>query len=69
MAKSREMQEMVDALATTAFGWDGNKSHCRTCNAPTGNPHLFRDDLSRREYRISGMCQKCQDSVFCEEEL
>jgi hypothetical protein len=24
----------------------------------------FRDDLSRREYRISGLCQKCQDRVF-----
>ena len=27
----------------------------------------FQDDLSRREYRISGLCQKCQDSVFGEE--
>lgn len=24
----------------------------------------FRDELSRREYLISGFCQKCQDSVF-----
>ena len=24
----------------------------------------FRDETSRREYRISGLCQKCQDSVF-----
>ena len=24
----------------------------------------FKDDLSRREYQISGMCQKCQDNVF-----
>lgn len=24
----------------------------------------FRDDLSRSEYRISGMCQSCQDMVF-----
>lgn len=24
----------------------------------------FRDDLSVREYRISGMCQSCQDGVF-----
>lgn len=24
----------------------------------------FRDDLSRKEYNISGMCQDCQDSVF-----
>ena len=24
----------------------------------------FRDDLSRKEYAISGMCQSCQDDVF-----
>lgn len=24
----------------------------------------FRDALSLREYRISGMCQNCQDEVF-----
>lgn len=24
----------------------------------------FRDDLSKREYATSGMCQDCQDSVF-----
>ena len=24
----------------------------------------FRDSLSHKEYQISGLCQKCQDSVF-----
>ena len=24
----------------------------------------FKDELSQREYEISGMCQKCQNSVF-----
>ena len=24
----------------------------------------FRDDLSAKEYTISGMCQKCQDNFF-----
>jgi len=24
----------------------------------------FRDDLSRKEFKISGLCQKCQDEVF-----
>jgi len=24
----------------------------------------FRDDVSKREYRISGMCQACQDAVW-----
>lgn len=24
----------------------------------------FVDDLSRREFEISGLCQKCQDKIF-----
>lgn len=24
----------------------------------------FRNQISHKEYQISGMCQKCQDSVF-----
>lgn len=24
----------------------------------------FRDDLSRREFDISGLCQKCQDEFY-----
>jgi len=28
----------------------------------------FKDELSRKEYLISGTCQKCQDQVFEEDE-
>lgn len=28
----------------------------------------FRDELSKREYHISGLCQKCQDETFGKEE-
>jgi hypothetical protein len=31
------------------------------CGGPVGE---FRDALSRREYSISGLCQKCQDELF-----
>jgi len=24
----------------------------------------FKDELSRKEYKISGLCQKCQDETF-----
>ena len=34
---------------------------CMTCERGASE---FRDDLSRREYAISGMCQVCQDAVF-----
>lgn len=34
---------------------------CPMCRNPIGE---FRDDLSIREYEISGMCQECQDIAF-----
>ncbi len=41
-------------------------STCPTCQKPyTG----FVDDGSIKEYRISGMCQSCQDSVFGKPDL
>lgn len=53
----------------------GNKAalhDCATCGRPpTRTPrndlplaHLFRDELSAQEYRISAMCQECQNDVF-----
>lgn len=38
---------------------------CPTCG---GKIEGFRDKLSAKEFGISGMCQKCQDSVFGGEE-
>jgi hypothetical protein len=29
-----------------------------------GAADSFRNDISRKEYRISGLCQTCQDEVF-----
>lgn len=34
---------------------------CPTCKREVGK---FRDALSKKEFGISGMCQKCQDSIF-----
>lgn len=38
-----------------------NNNLCPHCKKSIGK---FRDGLSVDEYRISGLCQKCQDSVF-----
>lgn len=35
-----------------------------TCTMCGGEAKEFKDELSRREYTISGMCQKCQDKTF-----
>lgn len=39
------------------------KGACPICAKPIVDTD-FKDELSRKEFRISGMCQKCQDQVF-----
>lgn len=36
---------------------------CVMCHKPAP-PKSFRDIVSEREFRISGMCQTCQDITF-----
>ena len=38
-------------------------SKCPLCRKPI-EPDEFKDELSLREYQISGMCQSCQDGFF-----
>lgn len=40
-----------------------NAGRCPTCQSGISEED-FRDELSKREFGISGMCQSCQDSVF-----
>jgi len=40
-----------------------DKGLCPTCGEKI-NMRDFRDALSKKEYKISGMCQKCQDKIF-----
>ena len=40
---------------------------CITCDDAHGIiASSFRDDISRKEYSISAMCQSCQDDIFGE---
>jgi hypothetical protein len=36
---------------------------CPFCKKPISMAD-FKDELSKREYRISGICQKCQNDFF-----
>ena len=44
----------VDAMEAGLCPSCGRKIHTKD----------FRDALSKREYKISGLCQTCQDTVF-----
>jgi uncharacterized CHY-type Zn-finger protein len=43
-----------------------DEGRCPFCQKPI-NMADFRDELSRREYEISGICQECQDETFGDE--
>lgn len=36
---------------------------CPICNMIV-DVNGFKDDISKREFKISGMCQACQDEIF-----
>ncbi len=65
MKRDPEIQKFIDSFSKKAFGKSqtGCKREeiCPTCQKPVGK---FRDALSEKEHLISGMCQKCQDSVW-----
>ncbi len=46
---------------------DVHNSICPACKNAV-DPNSFRDDVSRREYKISGLCQTCQDEIFGSDE-
>lgn len=64
----------LENVIKTTFGFDRVKVIASNLCAPhpigCGQPVLhFRDAISEREYKISALCQKCQDKLFgCEEE-
>ena len=63
-----EMNEQI--MKQLGFSQQVNDVHngiCPFCKTPI-NINDFRDQLSRKEYKISGLCQKCQDQVFSSED-
>ena len=63
--KTAEMESFLDDMTKELFG-RGRKvamdnQLCVICGSDANH---FADDLSRKEYGISGMCQTCQDKTF-----
>lgn len=70
MKPSEKTEEMEQALKDM-FGHDRRELIKAGCCVPPpvgcgreGIEDEFRNEISRREYAISGLCQKCQDEVF-----
>ena len=64
MAKSPEMESFLEDFSQKTFSRSRQGDACVTCGSTNVSCGSFRDALSIREFRISHMCQKCQDSVF-----
>ena len=63
--KSPVIEALLSSLTGVSRVGAVHEASCVTCG---GEARIFRDDLSRKEYTISAMCQDCQDSVFGGEE-
>jgi hypothetical protein len=65
MDKSPQMSEVVDRLAMATFGRTRTEAYkaeiCVDCGESAKE---FDDELSAKEYTLSGFCQACQDRVF-----
>lgn len=58
-----------DIMRAAGFGKEVDAvehSFCPMCQNPIVMEE-FRNTLSVKEYKISGMCQKCQDNIFGED--
>lgn len=59
------MWEVIDGVSQAISGRKTTESikadTCVFCDRPATE---FKDELSRTEFSLSGMCQHCQDGVF-----
>ena len=74
MAKPSEKSEAIEDVIQNIFGHNRRELIQNDCCVPPpvgcgreGIAEGFRNEISRREYTISGLCQKCQDSIFGED--
>lgn len=58
----------IDGVIRTTFKIDRvasiRSNTCVFCKKTIDPDTEFRDALSRKEFTISGICQKCQDETF-----
>tara|TARA_R110000782_G_scaffold109936_1_gene199073 strand:+ start:920 stop:1120 length:201 start_codon:yes stop_codon:yes gene_type:complete len=63
--KTKEMENVLSGFTSQMFGTNytecKNNNQCVICG---GVADKFTDELSRKEFQISAMCQTCQDNTF-----
>lgn len=68
MKRTIPMQTFTDDLTKRIYGKSNTDAlstdTCLSCNKAVTEKSEFKNERSRREYTISGLCQTCQDEVF-----
>ena len=72
MKRDENIQTVIDNFAKKAFGrtQSGCKKKgalmavCVFCKKVIDPDKDFRNEISRKEFTISGICQSCQDQIF-----
>lgn len=63
--KSKAMEKLLHDLTGQDRRTVIRSDMCMAAPYGCGGPATdFTDDVSAREYRISGLCQSCQDNIF-----
>jgi len=72
MKRDKELQRVIDSVSKKAFGISQSEAGkkgalmaiCVFCKKPIDPGKDFRNEISLREFTISGICQVCQDDLF-----
>ena len=59
-------KDIMKQLGFSDFVNAVESNKCPTCSKPI-DATTFRNDISFKEFELSGMCQKCQDNIFGED--
>ena len=63
MKRTPAMERALDQVTLSLFGRVRGGRYCVACGQEAKSDS-FRDDLSRDDFHITKLCQKCQDSVY-----
>ena len=65
LKRDKDIQDFLNYCHKKSYGKTQReaekKSECLFCGEKIGE---FKAEINKKEYEISGMCQKCQDDFF-----
>ena len=65
--KTPQIEQFLNDVAVLAFGRQRKAGNCVKCGSKRCREKDFKDTLSFDEYKISFLCQVCQDEIYYED--